>query len=54
MEAKVLAREKEITREKLEKRLIVAIEVLSQPWWLIYGFRERSCIRGVSTWVWKL
>ena len=46
-------REKEIAREKLEKRLVMTMEVLSQPWWLIYGFRERNCKRGAPAWVWK-
>ena len=51
MKAKVLAKEKQITREKLEKRPIMTMEVLSQPWWLIYGFRKRSCKRGALAWV---
>ena len=32
-----------MARDKLEKRPVLAMEVLSQPWWLMCGFRERSC-----------
>jgi len=31
----------------------MAIEILSWPWWLICWFRERSCKRRTSIWVWK-